>query len=650
MVSTLSRVVQALRDLATISGEWYWQQDAQHRLSEPFGLSSDRESTRGLEREVIGRCRWELPESVALSIPWEEHRAILNAHEPFKGFEYQCLSLDGQNCRYTVTGVPLFDELQNFIGYLGTSRKLAGEPSVQKLLRQSEKRFESLTRLSADWYWETDPEFRFTVLSGGLTEQARSAIGEHLGKTRWEIDASPKNAALWAGHQEELERHATFRNFEYVREDPHGEQVALSISGEPMYGDDGEFNGYRGVGTDITARKKSEAALRLSESRLQAVFGALAEGVVVRDLEQKIVDCNASAERMFGKTLEQVRGQTLMAPEWAALHEDGSPMLPEERPGARAVRTGRPIHNEVVCHRRADGSLMWNSVNVQPIFANDEPEATRRPTGYVVSMIDISKRKLAEMEIARLNSNLENRVRQRTQELEAANKELEAFSYSVAHDLRSPLITIDGYCSMLEKAVSLESSPRGRSSLERIRGGVRRMGELTDGLLTLARLSRSDIRWEKVDLGAEALKILKQNSARQPGRSTHFEVEQDIEAVGDPSLLREILENLIGNAWKFTSKNANPLISVGRSLGPDGAPIYYVRDNGAGFDMAYADKLFIPFQRLHSVEEFPGSGIGLATVSRIVARHGGKIWAESSLGEGTTFFFTLGAEQHLGSK
>ncbi|HYW57134.1 MAG TPA: PAS domain S-box protein [Polaromonas sp.] len=765
--------VSALRRLAAMSGDWSWQQDNLHRFTEPFALLRDGGSAFGPEQAAAGLARWELPGSVALSAPWEKHREVLNAHEPFKDFEYECMSPDGVRRRFSIAGVPLFDDAGTFTGYRGTARiletgtpasgwnegpiclmeaviknlpiachletpgqndRVAGwnraaedlygiprddalgksfpnlcaappgqsldddalEPAqaadatdlqscrvwsrskgaldvrvrklpisnsqgvlegvlvaseevseqltAQRRLVQSERRFESLTRLSADWYWETDTDFRFTILSGGLTPQARNVIGDFIGKTRWEIDPGEKNADLWNKHRADLQRHATFKDFEYEREEPNGGMVALSISGEPVYGDDGEFRGYRGVGTNITARNAAEAALRLSESRFRTLVGALAEGVVLRDANQRIVDCNASAERMFGKTAEQVRGQVLMAPDWQVLDDDGHPLSPEKRPGAKAVSTGRTVSNEVICLRRPDGSLLWTSVNVQPIFENNGNGASSTVAGYVVSMADITKRKIAEREVARLNVELENRVYQRTKELEAANKELEAFSYSVAHDLRSPLITIDGFCTLLEKAVSPETLPRGRAYLDRIRAGVRRMGELTDGLLALAQLSRTDIRWVNVDLSAEARKILHQHSEDETSGLLRLEVQEGMVVRGDASLLQEVLENLIANAWKFSSKKDRREILVGCNLDPVEGAVYYVRDNGAGFNMAFRDKLFIPFQRLHSVDEFSGSGIGLATVSRIILRHGGKIWAESVLDEGTTFYFTLGEE------
>lgn len=520
-------------------------------------------------------------------------------------------------------------------------QELADHKRAVEGLDDSAQGLRSLAHLSSDWYWELDDQFRFTQLSGGPTDQVKSVIGDYLGKTRWEIDNTSRNQAVWPLHRAQLERHETFRDFEYEREDKDGEVVVFCISGKPVFDAQGRFTGYRGVGTDITVRKQAESALRTSEARFRSVVGALAEGIIMRDAEGRIFDCNASAERILGLTLAQMRGETLLGPTWQTLREDGSLMTEDERPSLVARRTGLPQSNMVVCYRKPDGSDLWGLINVSPLF----DRAGDAPSGFVSTITDISQRKRAEMEIVRLNVDLENRVSRRTAQLEAANTELEAFSYSVAHDLRSPLSAIDGYCALLQKVVSPEAGERAGHYLSRIRGGVRRMGELTDGLLLLAKLSRTSLNWESVDLGAEAARVVAQLSENEPGRDVRVTVEPDMLARADVSLLGQVIENLISNAWKFSAKKTHTEIVVGREAGADQQPVYFVRDNGAGFDMAYADKLFGTFQRLHSPEEFAGSGIGLATVKRIIIRHGGRIWASSVVGEGSTFYFTLGSDQ-----
>jgi light-regulated signal transduction histidine kinase (bacteriophytochrome) len=245
-------------------------------------------------------------------------------------------------------------------------------------------------------------------------------------------------------------------------------------------------------------------------------------------------------------------------------------------------------------------------------------------------------------EIRLLNSELEERVSQRTAQLEAANQELEAFSYSVSHDLRAPLKTINGFSHLLERTVTGNVSEKGQHYLNRIRAGTRQMGELIDGLLSLAQLSRDKLQFSEVDLAGIARSIGKECRERDPERQAQILVQETMQARGDRRLLSVILQNLLGNAWKFTSRVEMARIEVGSQPQEAGETVYFVKDNGAGFDMAYAEKLFGTFQRLHSPADFAGTGIGLATVKRVIDRHGGRVWAQSKEGEGTVFFFTLG--------
>lgn len=232
--------------------------------------------------------------------------------------------------------------------------------------------------------------------------------------------------------------------------------------------------------------------------------------------------------------------------------------------------------------------------------------------------------------------------------LRLSNQELEAFSYSVSHDLRSPLNTIDGFSRLLSKQFTTDESShvKGRHYLSRIQAGVTQMGKLIEDLLSLSQVSRMQLNHQSIDLSVMSQGILDEWCQRQPERLVHIEVQSGLQACGDISLVGALMENLLGNAWKFTSKKPDARIGVGQVMDAAGMPIFFVRDNGAGFDMAYAEKLFIAFQRLHTEAEFPGTGIGLATVSRVVGRHGGRLWAESVPGQGATFFFTLPDRPH----
>jgi signal transduction histidine kinase len=272
------------------------------------------------------------------------------------------------------------------------------------------------------------------------------------------------------------------------------------------------------------------------------------------------------------------------------------------------------------------------------------------------AMVEAISRNRAEAALHRLNQELDQRVRARTVDLEAANKELEAFCYSVSHDLRAPLRGMDGFSQALLEFYEGQLDAQGRDWLNRIRAGCQRMGQLIDDLLRLSRLTRAEMRCRRIDLTAMAREIAAELRETAPERSAEFRIDAGLTAVGDPQLLRPALRNLLENAWKFASKRPTVVIELGRAPAPlptdpaaapdpahphPGETTYFVRDNGAGFDMAYADKLFGPFQRLHSVKDYPGNGIGLALVQRVVHRHGGRIWAESAPDQGATFYFTL---------
>jgi len=251
----------------------------------------------------------------------------------------------------------------------------------------------------------------------------------------------------------------------------------------------------------------------------------------------------------------------------------------------------------------------------------------------------------SEARYRQLNAELEQRVTARTAELAAANKELEAFSYSVSHDLRAPLRAVDGFSKALLDESGAKLEARGRGHLERVRGAARHMGQLIDDLLNLARLSRAEMNRSPVNLTALARNVAGNLAQSQPDRRVHFDITEGLTTEGDAQLLAVVLDNLMRNAWKFTSKHETARIELGRKQ-DNGVPAYFVRDDGAGFDMAHANLLFAPFQRLHRQSDFEGTGVGLATVQRIIQRHRGRLWAEGAVEGGATFYFTLWEREH----
>ncbi|MFC5521838.1 GAF domain-containing protein [Polaromonas jejuensis] len=381
-------------------------------------------------------------------------------------------------------------------------------------------------------------------------------------------------------------------------------------------------------------RHRSREAARLAAIKLgeqASLLDRAQDAIMVRNLDGTLRFWNRGAERLYGWTAEEVLGKTMAE----AMYRD-----PQELTAAMRQTLGNDWTGEREQLAR-DGSVVF--VEMRSTAVRDEQGQVN---GVMSINTDIRERKRAHEEILSLNAGLEERVRQRTAQLEFANKQLESFSYSVSHDLRTPLSAIDGFSDLLEKTMAkADPGPlveRGRHYLARIRAGVSQMGELIDAMLSLAQVSRSSLRWEPVDLSAQAAALLSAYQEREPGRLVRLHVEAGLVAQGDPRLLHLVLDNLLGNAWKFSAGQDCAEISLAHETGSAGETIFFVRDNGAGFDMAYAEKLFGPFQRLHSQSEFAGTGIGLATVHRIIERHGGRIWSESAPGKGATFYFTLG--------
>jgi PAS domain S-box-containing protein len=315
------------------------------------------------------------------------------------------------------------------------------------------------------------------------------------------------------------------------------------------------------------------------------------------------------------------------------IHPDDGERVREEARAADAERRASVLEYRV---RHARGEWIWVLEKGTAVW--DEQGELIGFEGFVS---DISDRVRAEEEVRALNITLERRVDERTEDLLGANRELEAFSYSVSHDLRSPLGAIRGFADALMESCGARLDPADRHYLERIRAGGARMDALIDDMLSLSRISRADLVAGEVDVSALALEALAEMREREPGRRNRCHVQRGMRARADNALLRIALTNLIGNAWKFSAGREEVVVEVGQ-LRDDGlATTFFVRDEGAGFDPAYAEKLFGTFQRLHTQSEFPGTGIGLATVRRVIERHGGHVWAEGAVGEGATFYFSL---------
>lgn len=307
----------------------------------------------------------------------------------------------------------------------------------------------------------------------------------------------------------------------------------------------------------------------------------------------------------------------------------------------RAIESIRaPLQHEYFTVYIISGALLCGLISILALFFFSERLKTMVRDRTAELEREVAERQRAEGEVRQLAAGLEQRVQERTAQLEAANRELNAFAYSVSHDLRAPLRGIDGFSSALLEDSGALLDKTGQEHLQRIKNGCRRMGELIDGILRMSQLTRGEMRLQEVDLSEIADNIIEELRRADPERRTEVNIARDLRANGDPALLRALLANLLGNAWKFTRNTQDPAISFDAAR-QGKETVFGVRDNGAGFNMEYADNLFRIFHRLHAPGEFEGTGIGLATVQRIVHRHGGRIWANAEEGKGATFFFTL---------
>ncbi|MCM2304207.1 MAG: ATP-binding protein, partial [Elusimicrobia bacterium] len=383
---------------------------------------------------------------------------------------------------------------------------------------------------------------------------------------------------------------------------------------------------------DAALRDSREELVR-SEARYRALVRGIPDVLFRFDPAGKYLDYQVSDPKLLPFPPEAFLGKNVrdvVPPEFAEHCLQGI---------AKAGATGEPQSSE--CELPMPGGRTA-FMEVRFVALED---------GDVLAVVrDVTERKRAQDELRSLTAQLEQRVAERTAELMSLNKELEAFSYSVSHDLRAPLRAINGYSSLLLDKETGRLDAESRGYLERTAGAARRMAEIIDDLLNLSRVTRAPMEPVAVDLSALARAAAAEQRALAPGKEVSVEIDEGACARGDEKLLRLLLSNLFSNAWKFTSRAAAPRVEF-RVRRDGGRTVYAVRDNGAGFDQAYADKLFKPFSRLHSQADFAGTGVGLATVSRIVERHGGRIWAEGAVDRGAAFYFTLPeAEENHGSQ
>jgi PAS domain S-box-containing protein len=395
----------------------------------------------------------------------------------------------------------------------------------------------------------------------------------------------------------------------------------------PFLNDDGKPRQYVAIRADITERKQME----MVSVRLAAIVESSDDAIIGKDLDGIITSWNAGAGKIFGYSAGEMVGNSILRLIPAGRQE-------EEREILGKVRRGESVQHFETVRQTKDGRLIDISVTTSPI-----KDSTGKVVGASKVAREITERIRADAEIRQLNAELEARVAKRTAELEAANKELEAFSYSVSHDLRAPLRAVNGFAGIVLEDFGPQLPKEGRDYLERIRNGGQRMGELIDDLLAFSQLSRQPVNRQRVNFAKIVRDALEELKPQQDGRQIEVRIGELPSCNADPVLLKQVWVNLLSNAIKYTRDRRPAIVETGCAL-EKGEQVYFVRDNGVGFDMQYANKLFGVFQRLHRADEFEGTGVGLAIVQRIVHRHGGRVRAEARPDKGATFYFTIEGE------
>ena len=517
-----------------------------------------------------------------------------------------------------VAGADEILETEKFMeGVRATTQEVKAEET--RLLTQRTQRTKAGRRLTS-----------FIVVLGifvgaGLLAQANHAVNR-------EVDISARARAQISTLNSELEQRVEQRTVALQSEITERKQAEERLARQAS-----------GLSQLAEELARSREDLETQALMLQSVLGGMAEGLVAADEEGSFVLWNAAAERILGM------GATNMDPqEWSEhyglfLADTTTPFPTDQLPLVRALR-GEVSTAEMFLRNHALAEGAWIEVSGSPRKDKDGVLC-----GGVVAFRDITQRKADEREIKKLNDELERRVGERTAQLEIANKELEAFSYSVSHDLRAPLRHISGFSQLLMEEFGSTLALSAQQYLERIQAGAQKMGVLVDELLNLARVGRHALRLQPTRLNAivaEAIAILQPDCE---GRQVEWMIADLPTVACDPVLVKQIFQNLLANALKFTRPRARAAIEV-RHNDEDGLSVFMVRDNGVGFNMKYIDKLFGVFQRLHRAEEFEGTGIGLVTVQRIVRKHGGEVWAEGELDKGAAFYFTLGVGKQTESK
>jgi PAS domain S-box-containing protein len=553
-------------------------------------------------------------------------RETLTAEHPVETHEESRPAADGSLLWHEWTNRGFFDDEGRLVRVQAIGRDVTERRRAEEALIKSELRLRLANRAANDVVWDLDivNDSQLWIATGetvfGWADVTDGPVPETWWKERVHPDDSLRVHEDWVAVLDDPSATIWVEEYRFRRAD--GAYAEVLDRAHLMRDDAGRALRVIGAMLDITERRQAEEVLLRTRQQYETFINATDDIAFLKDDQLRYVIVNTANAKYFGLGVEEVVGRA-----------DAELMSADAAESCRASDLLALEHAGLVVTTESVGDRVHESRKFPVALADGR-------TGVGGYVRDVTEQRRAEAEIMRLASDLERRVTQRTAQLEATNRELESFAYAISHDLRSPLRALDGFSEILLQDYEEVLDDTGRDYLRRIKGAANHMAGLMDGLLQLSRLNRDELDFKDVDVSALVSSFVAELRERDSARDVVVDVAPGLVARADPKLMRVVVENLLGNAWKFTARHEKARIEFGADRS-DGGTTFFVRDDGAGFDMRYAKNLFGAFQRLHTPDQFEGTGIGLATVQRIVHRHGGAVWAEGEIEKGATFWFTL---------